>query len=73
MKKSYNSTTKSNSHVTIHIYMEISQGNSLYSYLKQKTMSFVFSKSEYRRAEQVLSGGVGNSGRERMWGKGIGG
>jgi hypothetical protein len=44
--------------VIIHIYMEISQGNSLcsYLYLKQAKMSFFFSsiKSENRRMEQVL-------------------
>jgi hypothetical protein len=45
--------------VIIHIYMEISQGNSLcsYLYLKQAKMSFsLFSstKSENRRVEQVL-------------------
>jgi hypothetical protein len=55
--------------VIIHIYMEISQGKSLcssYLYLKQAKMlfssSFLFSstKSENRRAEQVLPGvGVG--------------
>jgi hypothetical protein len=44
----------------------MSQGNSLFSYVKQAKMSFFFpfSKSENRRAEQVLSrGGVGTSGR----------
>jgi hypothetical protein len=35
--------------------MEMSQGNSLYSYLKQTKMSY-FTKSENRRAEQILSG-----------------
>jgi hypothetical protein len=44
--------------------MEMSQGNSLCSYLKQ-------AKSENRRAEQVLwVVGVGTSGRGRRWGKG---
>jgi hypothetical protein len=37
--------------------MEMSQGNSLYSYLKQTKMSFFFlTKSENKRVEQVLSG-----------------
>jgi hypothetical protein len=37
--------------------MEMSQGNSLYTYLKQTDMSFFsFTKSENRRAEWVLSG-----------------
>jgi hypothetical protein len=37
--------------------MEMSQGNSLYSYLKQtKWHFFLFTKSENRRAEQVLPG-----------------
>jgi hypothetical protein len=51
--------------------MEISQGNSLCSYLyhKQAKMSFfkIFfssTKSENRSAEQVQRGGVGTSGRE---------
>jgi hypothetical protein len=37
--------------------MEMSQGNSLYSYLKQTEMSFFsLTDSENRRAEWVLSG-----------------
>jgi hypothetical protein len=41
--------------VIIHMYMEMSQGNSLYSYLKQIKLSvFFFTKSEKRRAEQVV-------------------
>jgi hypothetical protein len=37
--------------------MKMSQGNSLHSYLKQTKMSFFsFTKSENRRAEQVLPG-----------------
>jgi hypothetical protein len=48
----------------IHIYMELSQGNSLHSYLylKQATMSFFSSfffsstKSENSRTEKILSG-----------------
>jgi hypothetical protein len=40
--------------------MDMSQENSLCSYLKQTQMSFFsFTKSENRRAEQVLSGAVG--------------
>jgi hypothetical protein len=67
--------------VTIYLYMEISQGNSLcsYLYLKQAKMSFfsfIFSffllqKSENRRAELVLprGGGVWTTG----WVQGVGG
>jgi hypothetical protein len=45
--------------VIIHIYMEMSQGNSLYSYLKQNIIFFSFTKSENRRAEKFLPwGGV---------------
>jgi hypothetical protein len=37
--------------------MEMSQGNSLCSYLKQtKKIFFFFTKTENRRTEQVLSG-----------------
>jgi hypothetical protein len=44
----------------------MSQGNSLCSYLKQTKMSFFsFTKLENKRAEQVLPGGVGTSGRGR--------
>jgi hypothetical protein len=45
--------------------MEMSQGSSQYSYVKQTKMSFFsFIKLENRRAEQVLPlGQVGNSGR----------
>jgi hypothetical protein len=48
--------------------MEISQGNSLCSYLKQTKMSFFsFTKSENMRTEHVMSGGVAaTSGREEM-------
>jgi hypothetical protein len=56
------------------MYMEMSQGNSLCSYLKQTKMKFFFSftKSENRRVEQVLPGGIGATGRgagggERVW------
>jgi hypothetical protein len=49
--------------------MEMSQGNSLCSYLKQTKTSFFFSftKLENRRTEQVLSGEVVTSGK---WGEG---
>jgi hypothetical protein len=51
--------------------MELSQGNSLCSYLKETKMSFFsFTKTEYRRAEQVLPGGVGNSGMQEKVEKG---
>jgi hypothetical protein len=54
--------------------MEMSQGNSLYNYLKQPKMSFrFFTKTENRRKEQVLSGGLVPVGEERLWGEGIGG
>jgi hypothetical protein len=51
--------------------MEISQGNSLCDYLKQKMPSFFFSFTELenRRAKLVLPGGVGTSGRGERWGK----
>jgi hypothetical protein len=44
--------------------LEMSQGNSLCSYLKQTKMPFFFpfTKSENRRAEQVLSVGRGRGG-----------
>jgi hypothetical protein len=54
--------------------MEMSQRNSLYSYLKQTKMSFFsFTKSENRRVEKVLpGGGLGTSGRGVEVGKGCG-
>jgi hypothetical protein len=69
--------------VIIHIYMEISQGNSLrgYIYLKQAKMLFFFlfflflfssTKSENRKSEQVLPRGVPVR-RGRWQGKGVGG
>jgi hypothetical protein len=51
--------------VIIHTYMEVSQGNSLCSYLYLKLkchdFHFIFSltKSENRKEEQVLSSGEG--------------
>jgi hypothetical protein len=50
----------------IHIYMEMSQGQCWYSFLKQTKMSFLKIKLENRREEQVLSGGVGTSGKGKM-------
>jgi hypothetical protein len=51
--------------------MEMLEGNSLCSYLKQaKMLFFYFTKLENRRAQQVLSGGVGTSGREEEVEKG---
>jgi hypothetical protein len=42
--------------VIIHIHVEMSQRNSLYSYLKQTKLQLIFTKSENRRAEQFLPG-----------------
>jgi hypothetical protein len=43
----------------IHIYMKVPQVNFLCSYLKQAKLSFFsFTKSENRREEQVLPGGL---------------
>jgi hypothetical protein len=65
--------------VIIHIYMEISQGNSLccYFYLKQAKMSFFFLFFFYQIREQnggtgpAQGGGVGTSGRTEVVGKGV--
>jgi hypothetical protein len=56
----------------MHIYVEMSQENTWYSYLKQIKMSLSFTKLEKRRTEEVLPGCVGTCGRGRMWGKGMG-
>jgi hypothetical protein len=40
----------------IHIYMEMSQRNTLYSYLKQTKMPF-FQKTQTRKIKQALPGG----------------
>jgi hypothetical protein len=66
--------------VVIHVCMEISHGNSLYSYPYLKLaktscfLSFIFfssTKSENRRAEQVLQGGgAGTSWRGEVAEKG---
>jgi hypothetical protein len=53
--------------------MELSQGNSQCSYLKQTKMSFFsFTKLENRRAELVLSMVLVPVGGGRIWGKGGG-
>jgi hypothetical protein len=71
--------------VIVRIYMEIPQGNSLYSTFisnKQKFHVFLFNfsllsstKLENRKAEQVLhkEGWVSASGRRRWQGKRVGG
>jgi hypothetical protein len=63
----------------IHMYMKLSQGNSLcrYLYLKQAKISSFSSNLFFykiREQEQILpGGGVGTSKRGEWWGKGIGG
>jgi hypothetical protein len=53
--------------------MEMSQRNSMYSYLKQtKKINFFLTRLENRRVEQVLSG-IGISGRGRGSEKCMGG
>jgi hypothetical protein len=53
--------------------MEMSQGNTLYSYLKLIKMSLFFpTKSENRRAEQVLLGWMGESGWYQWEGEYVG-
>jgi hypothetical protein len=49
--------------------MEMSQNNTLYSYLKLTKMS-LFTKTDHKKGKQVLSGGLVPVGRERIWGKG---
>jgi hypothetical protein len=53
--------------------MEMSQGNSLYSYLKQTKIFFSFIKLENRSMEQDCQGTLVPVGGRRMWGKGVGG
>jgi hypothetical protein len=54
----------------MHIYMEVPQGNSLCSYLKKAKISdFSSTKSENRRAEQVLFGEIGTGGSCEEMGK----
>jgi hypothetical protein len=52
--------------------MEMSQGNQCIV-ISNKQNVIVFTRSQSRRAEQVLSGGLVPVGRERMWGKDVGG
>jgi hypothetical protein len=67
--------------VIIQTYLEISQENSLCSYLYLKlkchVSHFIFSptKLENRRADQVLprEGGLKPVGEEKFWGKWVGG
>jgi hypothetical protein len=63
--------------VIMHVYMEISKGNTLcsYLYLKQAKISFFYStKLENRRAEHVLgAGGALVPIRGETGGKGVGG
>jgi hypothetical protein len=57
----------------MHIYMDVPQGNSLCSYLKQAKCHFFFlsfAKSENRRAEQVLRGRSWGGGMEEEVGEG---
>jgi hypothetical protein len=57
----------------MYIYMEMSQGNSLYSYFKQTKMSLFFIyKIGEQEAEQVLTGVFGTSGRWEELEKGHG-
>jgi hypothetical protein len=49
--------------------MEMSQGNSLCSYLKQTKIEFFFTKSENRRVEQVLPRVVSTYGNGEQVGK----
>jgi hypothetical protein len=41
--------------------MEMSQGNSLYTYLKQKNVFFFFKIREQEGREQILSGEIATS------------
>jgi hypothetical protein len=49
--------------------MDMSQENTLYSYLKQTNMLFSFSKTENKKTKQALSGGVDTSGTGEDVGK----
>jgi hypothetical protein len=55
--------------VIIHIYMEMSQGNSLCIYLKQTKMSFFFFLQNWKRQNRSCLG-VGTSGKGEDVGKG---
>jgi hypothetical protein len=52
--------------IIINIYMEMSQGNSLYSYLKQKHHYFFFYKPREQKSRKVPIWEVGSSG---WWGR----
>jgi hypothetical protein len=66
--------------VTLHLYLEISHGNSLdgYLYLKQtkflflKFSLFSFTKLDNRRVEQSYEGRVVPMEGGRWWGNGVG-
>jgi hypothetical protein len=60
---------------TIHIYIEMSQGNSCVAILsKGKCHFFPFTKLESRSVEEVLPGvGVGTTRSGRKWEQGMGG
>jgi hypothetical protein len=55
------------------MYMEMSQGNSLCSYLKEKCHFFFFYKIGEQEGGTGLDWTFGTSGRGRRWGKGKGG
>jgi hypothetical protein len=60
--------------VITHIYMEMTQGNPLCSYLKQTKIFFFLLKIREQEDRSCLGGGgVSTSGRGRRWGKGAGG
>jgi hypothetical protein len=61
--------------VIIHFYREMSQGNSLYNYLKQTKLSyyFAFTKVQEGRTGPACGGGVDTSGRREEVGNGEGG
>jgi hypothetical protein len=56
----------------IHIYMEMSQGNSLYSYLKQTKMSFFLHLQSQKQEGRTGPswGGIGTIGKGKEVGKG---
>jgi hypothetical protein len=58
--------------VIIHLYMEMSKGNSLYSYLNKQKCHFFFFYKIGGQEGRTGRGGIGTSRREKMWGKGTG-
>jgi hypothetical protein len=54
----------------IYIYIEISQGNSLFPSTK---MSFFFFKNGVQEGRTCPPWGVGTNGKEEEWGKDVGG